>query len=134
MQTRRSRYDDAIAALDLAVVLFALQEVGAFAGLLAAPLTAIELAARTSTDASALETFLDLAVGTGFLTRDGDRYGLLPGDAAIFDPSDPTLNPLSAPPLLEWLPRRARFAEVLRSGEPVPSRVSWMTNGGLSSL
>ncbi|MFT5681013.1 MAG: SAM-dependent methyltransferase [Myxococcota bacterium] len=121
MQARLAQYDTAIAGLNRAVVLFALQEVGAFPALLEGPLTADALAQKTKTDLKNLVIFLDVAAAVGFLSREGDLYGLIPGDESIFDASEDIVNPLAAPPLIYWLPRRAMFADVLRSGKAIPS-------------
>ena len=116
--TDRLRDFDAVASLGTdAMALLAVQEVGAFSALLGGPLTAAELGERCAVSGWRLGAFLDRVTARGFLVKQGDRYGLVPGDEAIFDPEDGRTRSLGFSDVASAFQRLAKGAEVLRTDE-----------------
>ena len=114
----RLREFDAIASLGTdAMALLAAHEVGAFSALLDGPLTAAELGERCAVSGWRLGAFLDRVTARGFLVKQGDRYGLVPGDEPIFDPDDGRTRSLGFSDVATAFQRLAKGAEVLRTDE-----------------
>ncbi|MCP4873590.1 MAG: hypothetical protein GY898_33305 [Proteobacteria bacterium] len=121
VEARIAQYGDVAGMARDSLSLLAVYEVGVFAALLDGPLTAAQLGAACSAAPLRLGPLLDLTAACGFLSKDGDRYGLVDGDAAIFDPAGPYASSLGFSDVDLSFGRMARMVEVLRTDTKLPA-------------
>jgi hypothetical protein len=100
-----------------AMALLAVLEVGAFRALLAGPATAAELGEATQVSGWRLGSLLDRVSAMGFLVKDGERYALISGDEALFDPDGEHSQALDFADVDTTFSRLAQCVTVLRSDQ-----------------
>ena len=104
-----------VAAVDDAMALLAIRELGVLEALRDGPLTAPELAARLGAGPRRLRAFLDVTSDLGFLVRDGPLYAIDPRDEALLDAEGEGARLLPVEDLRTLFGRRAQALDVLRS-------------------
>jgi SAM-dependent methyltransferase len=82
------RFRSAVLGLQEGAVILFLLHRGIFRSLVGGDRSAAELADEFALHEGRLRRILDLAMGLGFLKREGQQYGLVDGDAAHFDDLD----------------------------------------------
>ena len=115
LRARAGAWSRVVAAVDDAMALLAVREIGALDALREGPKTAPALAAELGVGERRLRAFLDVVVDRGFLGRDGDTYVLDPRDEALLDADADGARLLPTEDLVTLFTRRARALEVLRS-------------------
>ncbi|HCP45698.1 MAG TPA: hypothetical protein DIU15_06635 [Deltaproteobacteria bacterium] len=114
---RVQKLHDARSALDDAMVLLALHELGAYAALAEGPATYEDLAERLQAMPVRLRSFLELAVHLGLLQSQGALFSLFEGDEEVFDPKRPHGTGLPSTTLHQLFETKGRAVGVLR-GDP----------------
>jgi SAM-dependent methyltransferase len=112
------RIFDAFTAYQRTFALRTAVELGVFAAVGSSGATAAEVAARTGSAERGIRILCDRLVVDGFLTKDGDRYGLSVEAAAYLDPSSPlyagdAVTFIASPTILSGF---AQLTEAVRRG------------------
>ena len=119
LRDRAGRWSRVVAAVDDAMALLAVREIGALDALRDGPLTAAELGERLGVGVRRLRAFLDVVADLGFLGREGAGaaalYSLDPRDEALLDADADGARLLPVEDLATLFGRRAEALDVLRS-------------------
>ena len=117
LRRRAGEWSRVTAAVDDAMALLAVRELGVFDALRDGPLGAEVLGARLGVSWRRLRAFLNVVVDLGFLRREGDGYGLDPRDEALLDADADGARLLPVEGLTVLFGRRGQALEVLRTDE-----------------
>jgi len=116
---RTEAFEEVVSGMTDAAALLVLHELGAFGALLDGPGTAEEIAGVVGADGRRLAPFLDRVTARGLLSKDDGRYGLVPGDEALFDRATGRGKRFGFGPVSEAFGRLARVADILRDDRPL---------------
>ncbi len=119
LRERAGRWSRVVAAVDDAMALLAVREIGVLDALRDGPATATTLAERLGVGPRRLRAFMDVVADIGFLSREGAgptaRYSLDPRDEALLDADADGARLLPVEDLVTLFGRRAQALDVLRS-------------------
>lgn len=119
VRKRAGDYQAIVGGVTDAMALLTARDLGVFDALLGGPLSLEELATACDVSPRRLRPFLDVVVVLDFLRRDGEAYGLVPGDEALFEPDGEAHHLLGFHPgrvTFEWA---ARAADVVREDRSI---------------
>lgn len=117
LDRRIRHYRRILRQLDETLVLLTLYEVGTFDALLEGEKTVAELADRVGASEHRMDAFLRLGHEYGLVRRQGDRYGLIPADRAIFEPETDQRRKLRLGSVEDYFGPRLAAPEILRTDE-----------------
>jgi SAM-dependent methyltransferase len=123
LRERAGRWSRVVAAVDDAMALLAVREIGALDALRDGPATASALGSRLGVGPRRLRAFLDVVADIGLLGREGAGaaalYSLDPRDEALLDADSDGAQLLPVEDLRTLFGRRAQALDVLRSDQGV---------------